>query len=71
MNGRIQQLTAEAREYATTRHPASYITLLIDADKFEQKFAELMIEEFQTILRNNSGEDTGTLSYRVEDHFRS
>lgn len=36
-----------------------------------EKFAELMIGEFQNILRDNSGEDTGTLSYRVEDHFRS
>jgi hypothetical protein len=36
-----------------------------------EKFAELMVEEFQTILRNNRGEDTGTLSYRVEEHFRS
>ena len=36
-----------------------------------EKFAELMVEEFQTILRDNSGADTGTLSYRVEEHFRS
>jgi len=36
----------------------------------QKKFAELMVAEFQTILRDNSGADTGTLSYRVEDHFK-
>lgn len=34
-----------------------------------EKFAKLMVKEFQNILRDNRGEATGTLSYRVEEHF--
>jgi hypothetical protein len=65
MNERIKQLAEQATHHGSTTHtmniPAWYL----------EKFAELMVEEFQTILRNNRGEDTGTLSYRVEEHFRS
>ena len=45
MNERIRQLAEQAREYATTRHPVSNITLSVNSDLFEQKFAELIVAE--------------------------
>jgi len=45
MNERIGKLAVEAREYATTRHPVSNITLSVNSDLFEQKFAELIVRE--------------------------
>jgi hypothetical protein len=45
MNERIRQLAEQAREYATTRHPVSNITLSVNSDLFEQKFAELIVRE--------------------------
>jgi peptidyl-tRNA hydrolase len=45
MNQRIRELAEQAREYATTRHSVSNIVLSINNDKFEQKFAELIIKE--------------------------
>jgi len=45
MNERIRLLADEAREYATTRHPVSNITLSVNSDLFEQKFARLIVQE--------------------------
>ena len=45
MNERIKALAIQAREYATTRHPVSNITLSVNSDLFEQKFAELIVAE--------------------------
>jgi hypothetical protein len=45
MNKRIRLLADEAREYATTRHPVSNITLSVNSDLFEQKFARLIVQE--------------------------
>jgi hypothetical protein len=45
MNERIRELAEQAREYATTRHSVSNIVLSINNDKFEQKFAELIVRE--------------------------
>jgi len=45
MNERIRELAEQAREYAATRHPVSNITLSVNSDLFEQKFAELLIQE--------------------------
>ena len=79
MNERIRQLALQAG-FQTDEANLSFGNYIQDkeyfyADDFIQdelkKFAELMVEEFQTILRNNRGQDTGTLSYRVEEHFRS
>ena len=69
MNERIKELDKQAKLWAidNTNFP---ISSHIPAG-YTEKFAELMVEEFQTILRNNRGQDTGTLSYRVEEHFRS
>jgi hypothetical protein len=45
MNERIRELKEQAREYATTRHPVSNITLSVNSDLFEQNFAELIVKE--------------------------
>jgi hypothetical protein len=45
MNERIRELATQAREYATTRHPVSNITLSVNSDLFEQKFALLIVGE--------------------------
>jgi hypothetical protein len=45
MNERIRELAEQAREYATTRHPVSNITLSVNSDLFEQKFARLIVQE--------------------------
>jgi hypothetical protein len=45
MNKRIKELAEQAREFATTRHPVSNIVLSVNSEKFEQKFAELIIQE--------------------------
>ena len=56
MNVRIQKLAEQAREYATTRHPVSNITLSVNSDLFEQKFAELIVRECveQIIIRERA-----------------
>ena len=43
MNERIRELAEQAREYATTRHPVSNIVLSVNSEKFEEKFAELIV----------------------------
>jgi len=45
LNERIRELAEQAREYATTRHPVSNITLSVNSDLFEQKFAELIVRD--------------------------
>ena len=70
MNERIKELDKAAQEYAGTiagNDEDSNYALWFNI--YKEKFSKLMVEEFQTILHNNHGEDTGTLSYRVEEHF--
>jgi hypothetical protein len=55
MNERIQSLAEQAREYATTRHPVSNITLSVNSDLFEQKFAELIVQECGNWIVENAG----------------
>ena len=57
MNERIKELAEQAREYATTQHPVSNITLSVNSDLFEQKFAELIVRECAKFLDENSGYD--------------
>jgi hypothetical protein len=65
MNERIKELMAQAR--TSFNNTGSYFT----QELLMEKFAELLVSEFQNILHDNRGEATGTLSYRVEEHFRS
>jgi hypothetical protein len=59
MNERIRQLAEQAREYATTRHPVSNIILSVNADLFEEKFAELIVRQCvkSTIALQNTAID--------------
>jgi hypothetical protein len=70
VEARIKDLADQAREYATTRHPISNITLSINNDKFEQKFAELLIQECADVAKrfhkNNKEYDAGLA---IEQHF--
>jgi len=50
MNEHIKALAEQATEYATTRHPTSNTVLSINSEKFEQKFAELLVQECATYL---------------------
>jgi hypothetical protein len=50
MNDLIKKLAKQATEYATTRHPLSNITLSVNSDLFEQKFAELIVRECLKIV---------------------
>jgi hypothetical protein len=52
MNDRIRELALQAEEYATTRHPVSKIVLNVDAYLFEQKFAELIVQECSGFVYN-------------------
>ena len=55
MNERIQELAEQAREYATTRHPVSNIILSVNSDLFEQKFAELIVQECMNTIDPKTG----------------
>jgi hypothetical protein len=55
MNERIQELAEQAREYATTRHPVSSIILSVNSDLFEQKFAELIVQECMNTIDPKTG----------------
>ena len=65
MNERITQLAQQAREYATTRHPVSNITLSVNLDLFEQKFAELIVQECISINRQRMFSEWEGDSHRV------
>lgn len=78
MNERIEKLGEQAREYATTRHPVSNIVLSVNSEKFEQKFAELIIREcasqvrFTDLLKCNDDSDGEILlqaSVQLKEHF--
>jgi hypothetical protein len=68
MNKRIKQLAEQAREYATTRHPVSNITLSVNSDLFEEKFAELIVAECAGIADEYDGVGS-TIVSRIQKHF--
>jgi hypothetical protein len=53
MNERIRELAEQAREFATTRHPVSNIVLSVNSEKFEEKFAELIVQECIEVANKN------------------
>ena len=57
MNERIKELAEQARESATTRHPVSNITLSVNSELFEQKFAELIVRECVSEIRKQGDGD--------------
>lgn len=72
MNQRIQELAGQAREFATTRHPVSNIVLSVNSDKFEEKFAELIVRECQLRVEqyiNECGEIASIPDTVIMKHF--
>ena len=66
MNERIKQLAEQAREFATTRHPVSDIVLSVNSEKFEEKFAELIVRECMSNLYLNGYDDA---VIQIQKHF--
>ena len=73
MNERIRQLAEQATEYATTRHPLSnHIVLSVNSEKFEEKFAELIVQECLVVINQSNGvgdDDVIKISQDVKKHF--
>ena len=69
MNERIRELAEQAREFATTRHPISNITLIFDKDKFEEKFAKLIVRECAEICYNRDYTDGSRYGDDICEHF--
>ena len=73
MKERIKELVKQAREYATTRHPVSNIVLSVNSEKFEEKFAALIVGESMAIAQEYDGAKLGgpglIIAMRIEQHF--
>jgi phosphomevalonate kinase len=70
MNERIKEIAEQAREYATTRHQVSNIVLSINNDKFEQKFAELIVKETMQVVANQLPSNQYLdVAHAVIEHF--
>ena len=79
MNERIRELAEQARDYATTRHPVSNIVLSVNSEKFEEKFAELIVRECVSIVAKrkdqaidegwNVDEAMSMAEIDLEEHF--
>jgi hypothetical protein len=75
MNERIRELAEQAREFATTRHPVSNIVLSVNSEKFEEKFAELIVRECAQVCNNidveYEGEDVLATwcASAIKEHF--
>lgn len=73
MNERLRELAEQAREYATTRHPVSNIVLSVNSEKFEEKFAALIVGESMTVAQEYDGAKLVgpglIIAMRIEQHF--
>jgi hypothetical protein len=73
MNDLIKKLAEQATEYATTRHPLSnHIVLSVNSEKFEEKFAELIVQECLVVINQSNGvgdDDVIKISQDVKKHF--
>jgi hypothetical protein len=68
MNERIGKLAEQAREFATTRHPISNIVLSVNSEKFEEKFAELIVLECAVIV-GSMEEPHQDIAKLIKQHF--
>ena len=74
MNERIRLLAEQARESATIRHPESNLEISFHWNLFEQKFAQLIVEECADVAWRNTPE-TEELEYshlisdKIKKHF--
>ena len=69
MNERIKELALQAREFATTRHPVSNIVLSVNSEKFEEKFAELIVRECLEIAIEEEALFEGPVETMIRKHF--
>jgi hypothetical protein len=69
MNERINELAEQATEYATFRHPVSNIVLAVERDKFEQKFAELIVRECAELANEETSLPYNSYSEKIRKHF--
>lgn len=69
MNEHIKALAEQATEYATTRHPTSNTVLSINSEKFEQKFAELIVKEVIAVYNHDGFQTPSEQDYLVLKHF--
>ena len=69
MNERIRLLAEQAREFATTRHPVSNIVLSVNSEKFEEKFAELIVKECIGVAVDNGCGDFVDIEHLLLKHF--
>jgi hypothetical protein len=69
MNERIKELADEAREFATTRHPVSNIVLSVNSEKFEEKFAELIVKEMLQTCEDHPAWTGRMIGEQIKQHF--
>jgi len=72
MNEQIRELSLQAKEYATTRHPVSKLVLNVDPYLFEQKFAQLIVQECAKIADDGCGSacfGLGINGAMLKEHF--
>ena len=69
MNEKIKQFAQQAREFATTRHPVSNIVLSVNSEKFEEKFAELIVQECASIASNPATGCYTSFGNDIKKHF--
>lgn len=71
MQNRIEELARKARAFATTRDAFEGYIVHFDDEKFEQKFAELLIEECAFVVRKNAIIDDEGCYYsrKINEHF--
>jgi len=73
MNERIRELAEQAREFATTRHPVSNIVLSVNSEKFEEKFAQLIVQDLIDSMIKRYGDDDELpiqeIKLFVKEHF--
>ena len=65
---KLNELADEAREFATTRHPVSNIVLSVNSEKFEEKFAELIVLECAVIV-GSMEEPHQDIAKLIKQHF--
>ena len=65
---KLNELADEAREFATTRHPVSNIVLSVNSEKFEEKFAELIVVECAVIV-GSMEEPHQDIAKLIKQHF--
>lgn len=75
MNEQIKELAAKAREFATTKDAFGEYVIAFDNEKFEQRFAEMIVRECAEVAsrtgRLNASEFVGgMIADAIKEHFR-